>query len=60
MTENTEDLQHVAFLETHENPTTDHELLTFFETGEFIYQPDAPIKSPEDYEAETWDEGREA
>lgn len=51
----TNDLQDQAFKQAHLNPTSDHDLLTFFDTGDFIYNPDAPVKSPEDYEAEKWD-----
>lgn len=59
MSEVEHDEQHEAFLAAHENPTTDHELLEAFDKGEFVYVPYVKVKTPEEYEAENWDEGRE-
>lgn len=55
MTENTVDPQDEAFKAARENPTTDHELLELFSTGDFQYQPYVPIKTREEYEKENWD-----
>lgn len=56
MTEkNTVDLQDEAFKAARENPTTDHELLELFATGDFQYKPYAKIKTREEYEKENWD-----
>lgn len=49
----------LAFKAARENPTTDHELLCLFESGDFKYEMYRKPKTPEDYEAENWDEGRE-
>lgn len=51
------ELQDKAYEEAHDNPTTDHELLELLGSGELVYDENAEVKGPEEFEG--WDEGRE-